>query len=206
MCYWKVICIALTCVKSYRSNIYKFTINWTGHMYCMNLCTLQEAAAMYINSYTVLNSPWLNDDTEEAREAMLEQGTWADSEMVGDNKVLFRWHASQQVQMSNDSNLLYVVPYPSPFGGYEGHGGEMGACVSKRLWPQLPTTNPHTRCPLWKLSAWLTTECSPVYASPISMNKKENGQMVKDTDAGDGVSIKTQRGRQRVATSLLFPS
>jgi len=30
--------------------------------------------------------------------------------------------------------------------------------------------------------------------------------MVEDTDAGDGVSIKTPRGRQRETTSILFPS
>jgi len=33
----------------------------------------------------------------------------------------------------------------------------------------------------------------------------EEGRMVKDTDAGDGVSIKTPRGKQQETTSLLFP-
>ena len=59
--------------------------------------------------------------------------------------------------------------------------------------------------PMWKLSAWWTTEFSPVYANPTSLNKEEEGRMVKDTDAGDCVSVKTPGGRQRETTSLLFP-
>ena len=31
---------------------------------------------------------------------------------------------------------------------------------------------------------------------PTSLNKEEEGRMAKDTNAGDGVSIKTPRGRQ----------
>ena len=62
--------------------------------------------------------------------------------------------------------------------------------------------------PLWKLSQ---PECVvddrvfAVYANPTSLNKEEEGRMVKDTDAGDGVSLKTPGGRQRETTSLLFP-
>lgn len=37
---------------------------------------------MYINAYLVLSSPSLNDATDEAREALLIPGTWADTEMV----------------------------------------------------------------------------------------------------------------------------
>ena len=44
---------------------------------------------------------------------------------------------------------------------------------------------------------------TPVYANPTSLNKEEEGRMVKDTDAGDGVSVKTPGGRQRETTSLL---
>jgi len=84
----------------------------------------------------------------------------------------------------------------------------MGACVSKSLCPGSPNCRPcHLHVvPLWKLSAWWTTEFSPVYANPTSLNKEEEGRIVEDTDAGDGVSIKTPRERQRETTSLLFPS
>src|SRR6218665_1781624 len=66
-------------------------------------------------------------------------------------------------------------------------------------------STPRTRGPLWKLSAWWTTEFSPVYANPTSLNKDEEGQMVKDTDAGDSVSVKTPGGRQRETNFLLSP-
>src|SRR6218665_183019 len=75
--------------------------------------------------------------------------------------------------------------------------------LKKPLHPNCPPRHLHV-VPLWKLSAWWTTEFSPVYVNPTSLNKEE-GRMVKDTDAGDGVSVKTPRGRQRETTSLLFP-
>ena len=84
-------------------------------------------------------------------------------------------------------------------------GVEMGAaCVSKSLCPNCPPRHLHV-VPLWKLSAWWTTEFSPVYANPTFLNKEEEGRMVKDTDAGEGVSVKTSGGRQRETASLLFP-
>jgi len=46
--------------------------------------------------------------------------------------------------MSNYSTLLYVVPFPSVYGGYGGHGGGDGGM---RLKKTLPTTNPHTHVP-----------------------------------------------------------
>jgi len=79
-----------------------------------------------------------------------------------------------------------------------------GACVSKASTPNCPPRHLHV-VPLLKLSAWWTTEFSPVYANPTSLNKEEEGRMVKDTDAGDGVSVKTPGGRQQETTSLLFP-
>src|SRR6218665_4064533 len=94
------------------------------------------------------------------------------------------------------SPLLYVL-------FCHGGGGNGGACVSKSLYPHCPPRHLHV-FPLWKLSAWWTTEFSPVYANPTSLNKEEEGRMVKDTDAGDGVSVKTPGGRQRETTSLLF--
>src|SRR6218665_3715367 len=87
--------------------------------------------------------------------------------------------------------------------GWKWGGWKWGACVSKSLYPNCPSRHLHM-VPLWKLSAWWTTEFSPVYANPTSLNKEE-GRMVKDTDAGDGVSAKTPRGRQRETTSLIFP-
>ena len=91
---------------------------------------------------------------------------------------------------------------------------EMGAgCMEMggmRLKKPLPLNCPQRHlhvAPLWKLSAWWTTEFSPVYANPTSLNKEEEGRMVKDTDAGDGVSsVKTPGGKQRETTSLPFPS
>ena len=41
--------------------------------------------------------------------------------------------------------------------------------------------------------------------TPHSWIKEEEGPTVKDIDAGDGVSIKAQGGRQRETTSLFFP-
>src|SRR6218665_2954226 len=35
------------------------------------------------------------------------------------------------------------------------------------------------------------------YANPTSLNKEDEGRIVKDTDAGDVVSVKTPGGRQR---------
>ena len=84
-------------------------------------------------------------------------------------------------------------------------GGNGAVCVSKSLYPQLSTTPCIHVVFLWKLSAWWTTEFLPVYANPTSLNKEEDGRMVKDTDAGDDVSVKTPGGRQRETTSLLFP-
>src|SRR6218665_1911844 len=81
-----------------------------------------------------------------------------------------------------------------------GHGGHASQKAST---PNCPPRHLHM-VPLWKLSAWWTTEFSPVYANPTSLNKEEEGRMVKDTDAGDGVSVKTPGGRQRETTSLLF--
>ncbi len=79
-----------------------------------------------------------------------------------------------------------------------------GHASQKASTPNCPPRHLHV-VPLWKLSAWWTTEFSPVYANPTSLNKEEEGRMVKDTDAGDGVSVKTPGGRQRETTSLLFP-
>ena len=80
----------------------------------------------------------------------------------------------------------------------EGHASQ------KASTPNCPLRHLHV-VHLWKLSAWWTTEFSPVYANPTSLNKEEEGRMVKDTDAVDGVSVKTPGGRQRETTSLLFP-
>ena len=84
-------------------------------------------------------------------------------------------------------------------------GVEMGRYASQKAsTPNCPPRHLHVVF-LWKLSAWWTTEFSPLYANPTSLNKKEEGLVVKDTDAGDGVSVKTPGGRQRETTSLLFP-
>ena len=77
-------------------------------------------------------------------------------------------------------------------GGDERHASEEASV------PQLPKT-PSTRAQLWKQNSWWTTEFSPVYANPT---EEEEGRMVTDTDAGDDVSLKTTRGRQRESTSL----
>src|SRR6218665_1721307 len=102
-----------------------------------------------------------------------------------------------------DTYFSLCRPLASHFTPYREM--EMGACISKSLSPNCPPRH-HDVVPLWKLRAWWTTEFSPVYANPTSLNKEEEGRMVEDTDAGHGVSIKTPRGRKRETASLLFPS
>src|SRR6218665_112885 len=82
-------------------------------------------------------------------------------------------------------------------------GWKWGHASQKASIPNCPPRHLHV-VPLWKLSAWWTTEFSPVYANPTSLNKEEEGRMVKDTDAVDGVSVKTPGRRQRETTSKLF--
>src|SRR6218665_660893 len=79
--------------------------------------------------------------------------------------------------------------------------------LKKPLSPNCPPCHLHV-VPLWKLSKWWTTDFSPVYANPTcaSLNKEEEGRMVEDTDAGDGVSIKTSRGIKATGNHLsTFP-
>src|SRR6218665_1899426 len=75
-----------------------------------------------------------------------------------------------------------------------------GMPLKKPLPPNCPPRHLHVVPPV-------EAECefSPVFANPTSLNKEEEGRMVKDTDAGDGIFVKTPGGRQRGTTSLLFP-
>ena len=82
-------------------------------------------------------------------------------------------------------------------------GWKWGACVSKSLYPQLSTTPP-TRGPHVEAECVVDDRVFAGISEPQSLNKEEEGRMVKDTDAGDGVSVKTPGGRQRETTSLLF--
>src|ERR1043165_4430222 len=69
--------------------------------------------------------------------------------------------------------------------------------------PKCPPRHLHV-VTLLEQSAWWATESSPVYASPPETKSQKDGRW-KTSAQGDGVSIKTPRGRQRETTSLYFP-
>src|SRR6218665_1441152 len=49
-----------------------------------------------------------------------------------------------------------------------------GHTSQKASTPNCPPRHLHV-VPLWKMSAWWTTEFSPAYANPTSLNKEEEG-------------------------------